>query len=447
MYLSTLEEPSPAGLRRARQLKSPYGLVSQSFELPVADGDPKFSIYTSIMNDPSSVLATQHNWSHDSAQGNFDGAGGAIDPQRASDISIVESLERYSSCTWDPNGIITAREDELGEAAIGPNSWPQCSATELAAPDSSLNEYDARLPIRWQRAWSLTRGKEVFVPANIVYLRFPIYSPSELFCHSVSTGSAAHSSMSEAVLGGLLEVVERDSISLTWLQRMRLPRVNVDPAALTDHAREYYRVGTSTNLEVRIFDATTDFGIPVLYAVQLSDDDPALAQIVAATCDLDPQQALAKIYRELSSLRIALRAHARNPQPASEAGLSVVGGAVYQGGRSQRHVFDFLLEGERPSVTLDQVGARPGEGQDPLQWAVGQLADAGAEVLAVDITSDEARQVGLHVVKVLVPQAMPLSFVHNARYLATKRLYSVPAAMGRTVYDEPSLNHEVQPFA
>ena len=94
MYSSTLREPSPAGLRRARRLKSPYGLVSKAVPLPTGENEPSFSIYTALLDDPSPVLRTQRNWHHSNAQGNFDGAGGAIDPVRARDISIVESLER-----------------------------------------------------------------------------------------------------------------------------------------------------------------------------------------------------------------------------------------------------------------------------------------------------------------------------------------------------------------
>ena len=262
MYFSDLKEPSSNSLRRVRQLRSPYGLVSQTIPLYPAEGDPQFSIYTSTLDDPSSVLETQRNWSHDSSQGNFDGAGGAIDPERAQDISIVESLERYTSCSWDSDSLVFAREDELGDAAVSPSRFPQCSASELSSPEASLVTYDPRLPIRWQRAWSLTRQKEVYVPANTIYLRFPMYSRSELFTHSISTGSAAHSSIKDAVLGGLLEVIERDSISLTWLQKMRLPRVTINQDELQKDVLEYYKVANSTNLEVQVFDATTDFGVP-----------------------------------------------------------------------------------------------------------------------------------------------------------------------------------------
>ncbi|GAV95163.1 hypothetical protein ADENT20671_1944 [Actinomyces denticolens] len=264
----------------------------------------------------------------------------------------------------------------------------------------------------------------------------------------MSTGTAAHSDLREAVLGGLLEVIERDSIALTWLQRLRLPRVVVDPGALDEATAEYHRVGTSTGLEVRLFDATTDYGVPTLYAVQLSETDPELAQVVAATCDLDPRRALAKIYRELASLRIALRSHARSPrfEEVKGADLTVVGGALADADPSMRHVFDFLLEGSRPSHDLEEIGALR-HGSDDLEQVVAGLERAGAEAIVVDLTTDEARQVGMRVIKALIPEAMPLSFSHRARYLATPRLYEAPIAMGLSAHDESGINPVQQPFA
>ena len=191
--------------------------------------------------------------------------------------------------------------------------------------------------------------------------------------------------------------------------------------------------------------------------------------MVAATCDIDPQRALAKIYRELASLRIALRSHARGPRAQEIKGqdLTVVGGALADAELSMRHVFDFLLEGERPVHALDEIGTLTASrsaagsdspdgasgstdsaaGPDPLEQVVANLERAGAKAIVVDITTDEARQVGMHVVKALIPEAMPLSFSHHARYLATPRLYQAPRAMGLTVHDEAGINPVRQPFA
>lgn len=187
--------------------------------------------------------------------------------------------------------------------------------------------------------------------------------------------------------------------------------------------------------------------MPVLYAVQTSETDPVLGQVVAATCDVDPQRALAKVYRELGSLRIALRMYASGPHSAADPrdGMSVIGGAVHNAARERRDAFSFLLEGERAVTPLSGMTRMPDHGA--LAAVVERLADADAEAVVVDLTTDEARQVGMRVVKAMVPEAMPLSFVHRSRFLATPRLYRAPAAMGLPVHTENDLNPVVQPFA
>lgn len=448
MKSKTLAEPIPPELRRLKALVSPYGLVSQTVPLPSAEGDPAFELYAAGLGDPSKVLDNLRGWNHNVDMGNVNGAGSALSVERARLVSLAESLERYSTCSWDDRELITCAEDELEDECVSPARFPQCSATELAQDACGVREYDPSLPIRWVKAWSLTRQREVLVPATAVYMHMPAYSQSELFTKSVTTGSAVHSDIRSAVLGGLLEVVERDSISLVWLQRLRLPELTVTPEDLDPISRECFRVGTSSFLDVRLFDATTDLGIPVVYAVQVSDSDEALSQIVCATCDIDPADAVAKIYRELASLRIALRSYVANNEVSEpdKGTVSVVGGAAYNAARTRRGAFDFLLRGRREQRDLKAMPALA-DTDDALATAVERLESRGAEVLAVDVTTDEARQVGMQAVKVLVPEAMPLSFIHSERYLATERLYSAPRAMGFESNGEEHLNPEPQPFA
>jgi ribosomal protein S12 methylthiotransferase accessory factor len=448
VYLSRYQEHISAELRSLEELVSPYGLVSRTAPLPVSEGEPSFAVHLAHLGVPSRALANLHGWDQDEDTGNSDGAGTALTPERAKLISIAEALERYSTCAWNDDEMVVSAENDLDDEYVSPSRWPRCSPTELAQDDCSLAEYDPSIPIRWVRAWSLTRRVPVLVPAIAVYLHMPYHSKSERFTRGITTGAAVHSDVRSAVLNGLLEVVERDAIALVWLQRLRLPELVVAPERLDAVTREYHRVGTSTDLRVRLLDATTDFGVPVIYAVQLSDTDPALAQVVAATCDVHPERALGKVYRELASLRVALRGYLsayaeREPDPAK---VSVVGGAVHNGSPTRRGVFGFLLDGERPSYGIDGMPGLPA-GADPLDSVVSRLASRGAEVLVADITTDEARQVGMRAVKVLVPEAMPVSFVHGERYLGTPRLYDAPRAMGHPSQPEDAINPEHQPFA
>jgi ribosomal protein S12 methylthiotransferase accessory factor len=448
----------PDSLRAMSRLVSPFGLVSRVTELPVTEGEPEFAIFSASLGNPGEALDVQQGWTHDAVSGNFDGAGGALDRGLAAHLSVAESLERYSSTSWDPAELVWATAEEMGEDGIAPARFPRCSDTELADPRSGLVASDPRVPLRWVRGWSLTAHRPVHVPAAAVYLRFPPESPSERFLHPVSTGCAVHTDAVAAVENGILEVVERDAIALTWLQRLRLPELVVDPDDLAPEHRAFWERGQTAHVRTRLFDATTDLGIPVVYGVQLSDHDPVLAQVVAATCDPDPGRAVAKLAREAASLRIALRSLSepgRRPEPATpEDTLSVVGGALLAGTPDRRALFDFLLEGDRPRHRLADLPSPPGAARSSvgatasaLPWLLERLSARGCDVVVVDLTTDEAREVGATVVRVLVPQLMPLSFAHRARYLAHPRLYEAPAAMGHPVHPEAGINPHPQPFA
>ncbi|GII62069.1 hypothetical protein Skr01_21540 [Sphaerisporangium krabiense] len=431
---------------------SAYGLVSTLSWLPVTEGESSFPIFSGSLGNPGAVLAAHRDWEHDPSSGNFDGAGGALDPEIAAHLAVAESLERYSSCAWHPDATIWATAEELGEDCIPPDGWPSLSRREYADPRCGLVPPDPRIPLRWVEAYSLTRGRKVYVPASQVYLKYPPESAAERHVHPISTGCAAHSEPIAAVVNGLLEVVERDSISLTWLQRLRLPRLEFDLGELAPEHRAFAERAANHNTRAVMFDATTDLGIPVIYGLVLADHDPVIAQTVVATCDVDPGRAIAKWYREAASLRIALRALAgdeRNPNVAPEDTLSVTGGALLAGSPDKRHLFDFLLEGDRPVHRLADLPTPPAGAGDRqvLAWLLERLHAAGCEVVVADITTDEARQVGAHVVRVMVPQAMPLSFMHRARYLGHPRLYEAPAAMGHPVHAEADVNPHPQPFA
>lgn len=450
--------PIPESLLRIGQLASPYGLVNRVTRLPVAEGEPDFPIFTASLGNPGEVLREQTGWEHNPSSGNFDGAGGDLDPERAAHLAVAESLERYSSCARDPEQIIWATAAELGEDAVTSDRWPRCSPAELADPRSGLVATDPGGPMRWVRGWSFTRNRPVYVPAVQVWLKNPVESMAERFVHPVSTGCAAHSDPAAAVVNGILEIVERDAIALTWLQRLRLPRLEFDPAELAPEFRAFVERGSSPHLRTQLYDATTDLGIPVIYGVQLADDDRVIAQLVAATAELDPGKGIAKLYREASSLRIALRhmAKAAEKDAATASGtpvaeediVSVVDGALLSGPLSQRHRFDFLLEGDRPVHGLRDLPRAPSEEPLPaLAWLLARLHARGCEVIGVDLTTDEAAQVGATVVRMLIPELMPLSFVHRARYLAHPRLYAAPAAMGHPVRGEADINPHPQPFA
>jgi ribosomal protein S12 methylthiotransferase accessory factor len=81
-----------------------------------------------------------------------------------------------------------------------------------------------------------------------------------------------------------------------------------------------------------------------------------------------------------------------------------------------------------------------------LHFLVNRLATLDIEAFVVDLTTDEARAVGMKVVRVVVPALQPLTFRVRARYLAHPRLFKAPDRMGYPVHPEDDLNSLPQPF-
>ncbi len=372
------------------------------------------------------------------------GGGGGTQPERARAIAIAEALERYSSCVL-PDDLIVATPNELGDDALDLTTVPTCSATELAHPACPASVVDPDEKLRWVPGWSLTHNRRVLVPAVNVWLHIPALTASERFTMPISTGCATHTDINQALVNAICEVVERDSIALTWLQRMPLPRIEFDE--MTPELARSFEDVAAKGIHTTFFDATSELGIPTLYSVDEAPDDDRVRHVVMCATDLDPTRAAVKMLREVASSRIAL-ARADDPPASLDQFHTVFHGATYMGRPEQSPAFDFLLRRDNGIRPFSAIASRAtGDARRDLAGVIDTLVRHDIEAIAVEITTREAAEVGFRVVRVVIPALMPLSFTYRARYLGHRRLYEGPAAMGYPVHDEAHLNPHPQPFA
>jgi ribosomal protein S12 methylthiotransferase accessory factor len=361
----------------------------------------------------------------------------------AARLAVVEAAERYASSFYDDRQFVRASARELGADALDLDTIPRCSAAELADPRCPVTLPDDTAVIRWVRGVSLITRRCVHVPAVLAYMNLPTEGPGERFALQISTGCAAHVDLCAALVNAACEVVERDALVLTWLQRLALPRLTGPwPAAVADAIA----AAASSPVETHLFDATTDVGIPTVYAVDLAAPGRGFATAVACASGVDPEQVVLKVLREAASGRIALSANRRRSERVEDF-AEVWEGAAYMGRPEHRGAFAFLLDSPAARPLAAVVPCATGSPSGDLLAVVDRLASAGLEAVAVELTTDEAARAGLRVVRVVVPGLMPLSFVHRARFLAHPRLYRAPARMGHPTHDEGGLNPWPQPFA
>jgi ribosomal protein S12 methylthiotransferase accessory factor len=204
-----------------------------------------------------------------------------LDVEAALVPALAEGLERYSAAVFRNEQFIWATAKSLGDEALNLDNVPRCTATELAHPKCPLVLPNKTKQIRWVKALSVLDRRVVYLPAVMVYSHVGYAVPEERFWFQISTGCAAHVSYERALVAGIYEVLERDAISITWLQKLSLPKIEIDciPPSLAPYWERYMKA--SADLEYLFFDATTDLGVPTVYALQIATADSRVTTLVA----------------------------------------------------------------------------------------------------------------------------------------------------------------------
>jgi oxazoline/thiazoline synthase len=193
--------------------------------------------------------------------------------------ALGEALERY------------AAQYQGDEACI------EASAADLDAPcilPQQLLEH-ARTATRWAPAWSLTHAARRYLPFEYCYANTPWQQVHPAAW--TSNGCAAGNTLEEAILQGLLEVVERDAAAIWWYNRIQRPAFAWQ--SLPQRCREYAAAALPPQWEAWVLDLTHDLGIPVAAAVAHHAQQ---GWALGFGCSLDASHACERALTELVQL-------------------------------------------------------------------------------------------------------------------------------------------------
>jgi oxazoline/thiazoline synthase len=322
-------------------------------------------------------------------------SGRGLSADEAKAACLAEAVERYSLSFRGDEPRVTARYCDLGEAAIHPNRVLLFSETQFAGredwnrrhgPDEAVPEkLDEGEEIEWIKGWSLTSRHPRFLPMALASLHYrPPGSP--WIGNADSNGCASGSSFEEAVLHGILELVERDALGIWWFNQAARPRLEI---GATDDplCRRVCSQLEEQGWQVWAEDITTDLGIPVVVALGARQG----GWIHGAAAHLHPATALRHAMCELWQLS---RAPAR---PGSPPSLHYAGASTLA----------------TPAMEECEVDLR-----NLVDQCCGKIAQAGHEVVVFDMTRPE---IAFPVVRVVAP-----GLRHGKPRFAPGRLYDVP---------------------
>ena len=311
--------------------------------------------------------------------------------QRARISAIMESFER---CLAEKPGLNENIAEGISAPALVESYAKAIKSFNVLDPKTLLlpQPYIPQSLLEWVGAYDLINEEEVFVSANAVY--HPYDAPGQ--CHKLflsnTNGLASGNVIEEAILHGMLEVIERDAISIAQFTRNLGKEILLTKE--DGHLYEIARKFKDAEIELKIWLVPTDIGIPTVIAA--TDDvklkDPALL-VMGAGSHLKPETAVLRAITEAAQSRVVQIQGAREDTDR-EGFIRCVG---YD--RMKRLNYFWFEEGEKVSLSEVQDLSRKSPAEN-IDLILEKLRGIAEKVLVVDLSRKE---VAVPVVRVIIP--------------------------------------------
>lgn len=307
---------------------------------------------------------------------------------------ISAMMESFERCLAERSGVnknvqesIVSKEFiETPEIASGSHS--------LIEPHSLLLS-EKLMPasrIEWTTGWDLLKKEEVLVPSNAVYHPYDTPGLSVKLFRTNTNGLAAGNTIEEAIFHGLLEVLERDALSIAEFNRFPGKEI-----VLTEDDGENYRLAQmckEKGIDIKLWLLFHDTDVPTVVAalddVQLKD--PALL-VMGAGSHLDPSIAVRRAITEAAQSRV-VQIHGAREDTEREKFVRDIG---YE--RIKRMNSYWYEEGEKVYLKdiKDLSNDRPCANIALLLEKIDNVAE---RAVVVDLSR---KSIGVPVVRIIVP--------------------------------------------
>jgi ribosomal protein S12 methylthiotransferase accessory factor len=371
--------------------------------------------------------------------------------------AIFEALERY--CGLSPRGKRTVIHDsfaQLRDQALNPVTVGVHAKEQYARPDYPFKPFDATRPIRWVWGYSFMQARPILVPELLAYYSLGC---GDGFVYETSNGCAVGGSLEEAILHGILEVVERDGFLLTWYAQLSVPGLDLGSVEDKELRLMVNRLQAVTGYDLHLFNTTMENEIPSVWAVAKNTRQQGVNLICAAGAHLNPLRAVKSAVHELAGMLQVLdekleanrEVYVRMYHNPFQVQQMEDHSMLYSLPQAESRLH-FLMNHNRPLQTFAEAfkpRALHTDLTDDLKGILQVFRGLQLDVIVVDQTTPEIRRNGLHCVKVLIPGMLPMTFGHHlTRLEGLDRVLRIPVTLGyaKQPLRREQLNPHPHPF-
>jgi len=392
----------------------------------VVEFHPEITVYGRQFQAAFPAVRTVECFRRDKADrfGVTQGKGITGDQARVS--AMAEAAERYCARFRTSDRTFVAAASDSGFETLPPHGMVLLSDrqkrdfSDICGKRNLDNPFMASTPIDWSPAWSLTQKKWKLVPSFTAYYPFP--SDRKYVVPGWTTnGLSAGSCLEEAILQGLLELIERDAISIWWYNRLKPKGFDIDSFNIPQVSLLADRMDDA-GWDMHILDLSTDIAVPVIAAVGINRTDPDRDPIFGFGANLDPAVALTRALGEMTG------------EWKSAPNIFSLNVNTVRFLDTCANRLDFF----RPSFPLEDASKTAVRSSDflaeDIDTLVEILREKGMETLVVDLSRSEAPLRIVRVVVTGIRQVLP--------HFGPGRIFDVPVFTGHLSYplDENGMN-------
>jgi oxazoline/thiazoline synthase len=340
-------------------------------------------------------------------------SGRGVDIEAATLGCFFEAIERLSAVFSRDFSIVQASARELSGSTVDPRRLLQISDAQYKAKtqwNASVDAdhwlpspFDDVLNISWIEAKSLTSDETVLLPAAVCFLGYPD-ALKEGFPIPDSSGLASGQSVADATEKALLELVERDAVSMWWYSRARRPALDAGFTEL-DLWVPFSQWMSRCRRRFWLLDLTHDLAVPVAVAVSCDENgsDVSLGFGASFTPAKAAEQAMGELVQfEATKRNFSLNLSGQYPHLLSWCRSININDAP------------FLVPDGRSTQTMSNQLSR-------FDATLSMLKAAGLDAFVVDFSQPDIGAISVRVVAPGLRSVWPR--------FAPGRLYDVPHAL------------------
>lgn len=403
--------------------------------------------------------------------GGISSTGVGLTAAESRGVALGEAIEDYCVSIVPENLVLSTWKNlsQSGYQALHPKDYPLFSERQYAQKDFPFSPFTEQTFLRWVKSHSVFTNEEILVPAALVYGAYQPDKQEAKICPTNFAGTGCGQTKKQALIAALSEIIERDAMMIWWLNQMPCKRCQPVPGSWFSQVLAKYL--HASRLEFELWDISTDINISCFFGLLTDPHNKIVSGGFA--CRLNPQLTALKALYECLQNRLGVLS-LKKGVGINEMNARIGKDILYHPEQNKHFAFaeqinfsamiqlnmnlQFYAEPKnfhyldtirscQEEILLPDSPVDPRK-DDPMQILATYLQilkEKKQEILCVDITLPDMRELGFIVLRVLAPGLVPNS-VTAWPYLGNPRLYEVPKKLGFPQKEESELCPAPMPY-